>query len=108
MCLTNTPNNSGDDPGKNLTGYGRLVLEAKSEGVARVRISVGSQPDLGKPYFDSVFQGKDLNITADWQTHEIDLKNEDLSNVINVMCWTARADQNDGPVVFYLRNVYFR
>jgi hypothetical protein len=48
-----------------------------------------------------------FRLTTDWQRHEIDLKDVDLTNAVILFLWVAADDDNPKGAVFYLDDVKF-
>jgi hypothetical protein len=102
-------NNWGDSPGRNLSGASRLVFWAKGQkGGERVEFKVGGINDPKKPSHDSLETSLGyVTLTNKWQQYVIDLKGQNLENVIGAFAWTARISDNPSGLVFYLDDISY-
>lgn len=103
------PGNWGDRPGKNLTGYTKLVWYAKGEtGNEMVEFKAGGIDASGKQYRDSfeVTKGT-VRLNTNWTRYELDLTNYDLSSVIGGFCWVATARSNPNGLTFYVDSITY-
>ena len=48
-----------------------------------------------------------LDLTAEWQKFEIDLKDVDLSYISGGFCWVTSADANPEGAEFYIDEIRF-
>jgi hypothetical protein len=103
------PGNWGDRPGRDLTGYTKLVFWAKGEtGNEEVEFKAGGIDAPGKQYRDSfeVSLGT-VQLDTNWTRYELDLSNEDLSSVIGGFCWVATKNSNPSGLTFYVDTITY-
>ena len=104
--------NWGEKPGMDLskTGTKKLTFWAKGDkGGEKVEFMVGGIT-AGNTYNDSISPAitlgvKDLN--SSWTKYSIDLRNEDLSNVIGGFCLIADQDDNPSDCIIYLDDMFY-
>lgn len=111
------PQHNWGDIGKgyDLRGASRLIFWARgAEGCEKVEFKVGgiNRP----PYHDSKKLYQDsfgplttgvITLTQAWKKYTIDLRGEDLSNVIGGFCWTTNFENNLKGCTFYLDDIRF-
>ena len=97
-------NNWGDHPGYNISGANKLTFWAKGEmGGEKAKFIVGGINSSGKPYRDSFESSTGvIGLTTDWRKYTIDLKNNNLTDVIGGFCWVA-----DRGSTIYLDDIQF-
>ena len=102
------PNNWGDQPGKNLSGYNKVKFLVCSPDGAAINFIVGGVADNTKEHKDS-FKGVTgfKILTTEWEEMEIDLRNRDLSSVIGGFAWVANREYNSSPVSFYIADIRY-
>jgi hypothetical protein len=101
--------NWGQVPGVSIRGATKLVFwAAGKKGGEIVEFKTGGISSRGKPYKDS-FEASlgSVALNRDWKQYQIDLKGQDLSNVIGGFAWVATGDANPGGLVFYLADMRF-
>jgi hypothetical protein len=99
--------NEGEQPGRDLTGVRKLTFKARgARGGEIVEFEAGGT--RGHRYVDSfeVSLGR-VELSADWESYEIDLSGQDLSSVIGAFAWVATRDLNPDGLTFYLKDIYF-
>lgn len=103
------PGNWGEYPGRNLTGYTRLVWYARGQiGNEMVEFKAGGIDAPGKQYRDSFERSLGtIKLEKEWKRYEMDLSNEDLSSVIGGFCWIATALSNSNGLTFYIDSVTY-
>jgi len=99
--------NWGEQPGRNLIGAHKLTFMAKGEtGNEIVEFKTGG---IRSPRYEDSFEkslGR-IKLSQSWNQHEIDLTDQDLSNVIGAFAWVASKDANPDGLTFYLKDIYF-
>lgn len=92
---------------KDLSGVTKLVFWARGEkGGERIEsFKVGG---IKGRYRDSceVMIGP-LNLKAEWQKYEIDLRGQDLTSLSGGFAWTMKLERNPRGAIFYLDEVYY-
>jgi hypothetical protein len=106
-------NNWGEYPGYEINGQvSKATFWARGEkGGEKIKFQAGgincephNNPE--KPYKDSFGPvEKWMKLTKDWQKYEINLRGEDLSNVIGGFCFATSFLDNNGGCVFYLDDI---
>ncbi len=109
-------NNWGDYPGYDISGgASKLIFYARGkDGSERAEFKVGGvnrapYKDRDKPYEDSfgpVTTGV-IKLTENWKQYEIDLKKQNLDNVIGGFCWVTNRSQNPKGCTIYLDDISF-
>lgn len=101
--------NWGERPGKDLTGYTKLVWWAKGEtGNEMVEFKAGGIDAPGKQYRDSFEMSLGtVQLNTNWTRYELDLTGQDLSEVIGGFCWVATARSNPNGLTFYLDSITY-
>jgi len=101
--------NWGDQPGRNLSGYNRLVFYARGDkGGESVEFKAGGIDAPGKPYKDSFeYSIGTIKLEKEWKRYEMDLSKEDLSSVIGGFCWVATTRSNPDGLTFYLDSITY-
>jgi exo-beta-1,3-glucanase (GH17 family) len=109
-------NNWGTHPGGyDLSGYSQLRFRARSvAGKGAVKFFVGGVAEGGfpssmeKPIYAQEAGGKGFVwLTTEWQEFHIDLRNADLSRVIDGFGWVAERDRTPKGISFYLDDLVF-
>ena len=108
----NKANNWGDSAGADFSkkGFKKLTFWARGEkGGEIVEFKAGGIVTAGKPYRDSfeVSLGK-VTLTKNWQLYDLDLKGQNLSNVIGGFCWVASESANPNGLTFYLDDIFYK
>jgi hypothetical protein len=103
-------NNWGDIPeGRNLTGAKNLTFWARGEnGGEKAEFRVGGI--TGQYYPDSIQIPVSTGVrvlSRDWKRYEIDLSEQDLSNVIGGFCWVNSMTQNPVGCTIYLDDIKY-
>ena len=101
--------NWGDYPGRDLTGYTKLVWYAKGEtGNEMVEFKAGGINTPGKTYKDSFERTfGTIKLGKGWNRYEMDLSKENLSSVIGGFCWIATKRSNPNGLTFYIDSVTY-
>lgn len=100
-------NNWGSRPGRNLVNVRKLifkcrgarggeVLEFKSGGIQHDKYGDTFEKSLGR-----------TQLSSEWQQYEIDLADQDLSNVVGAFAWLAEKSANPKGLTFYLKEIHF-
>ncbi|MCM8802980.1 MAG: glycosyl hydrolase family 17 protein [Candidatus Omnitrophica bacterium] len=108
-------NNWGEYPGYTISGASKLTFWARGEkGNEKAEFKVGG---INKsPYHNPKFPYQDsfgplttgiVNLTKDWKKYSIDLKKENLSNVIGGFCWVTNRSQNPKGCIIYVDDIKF-
>lgn len=101
--------NWGDKPGRNLVKAKKITFWVSGKrGGEVVEFKAGGIIDSQKRYKDSfeVSLGRQT-LTKQWQKYEIDLRGQDLSNVIGAFAWVATGSTNSGGLTFYLDDIKY-
>ena len=100
--------NWGNETGIDMKQYSKVSFIAKGDkGGEKMEFKVGGVE--GK-YFDSISpaQTTDLiSLTSDWKQYSIDLKRNDLSNVLGGFCWVAKKENNQNGCSLYLKEIVY-
>ena len=87
----------------------KLTLWAKGNtGKERVQFKVGGVSD-GNDSIEFPAETDYITLEKEWEQYEIDLSEEDLSNVVGGFCWVTSKDQNPGKKVvrFFLDDIRY-
>ncbi|MFA4986624.1 MAG: hypothetical protein WC712_08580 [Candidatus Brocadiia bacterium] len=103
--------NWGKFPGRDLTGADTLSFRARGEtGEELAEFVFGGfnkeqRPDM--PFRDSCgpVTTKPMQLSRDWAEYSIDLRGQDLSNIIGAFCWTTSGRFNPKGCTFYLDEI---
>jgi hypothetical protein len=101
--------NWGEVPGRKVLGASRVSFWAAGEnGGEVVEFMAGGIRSPGKPFFDSFSATLgQKRLEKEWRRFEIDLKECSLSDVIGAFAWSAAANWNPSPLVFYLDDIRY-
>jgi hypothetical protein len=102
--------NWGEHPGRKVVGATRISFWAAGErGGEVVEFKAGGiVKSPGKPFFDSFLASRGMvRLESDWRRYELDLKECDLKDVIGAFAWSAAANWNPRPLVFYLDDIRY-
>jgi len=101
--------NWGQRPGRDLSGYNKLVFYAKGEqGGEMVEFKAGGINAPGMPHKDSFeYTMGTIELKKEWTRYEMELSEEDLSSVIGAFCWVATARSNPNGLTFYIDSVTY-
>jgi len=107
ICWQYPHNNWGDHAGHNLISAKRVRFLAKGEkGNEIVEFKAGGI--RGKKYEDSFEKSLEkVQLSVEWTRYEINLTDQDLSNVIGAFAWLVSKEGNQSVITFYLRETYF-
>jgi len=99
--------NWGEQPGRNLSGAQKLIFLAKGEtGNEIIEFKAGGI--RGHQYQDSFEKSLGrIKLSQIWKQYEINLTNQNLSNVIGAFAWIATKDANPHGLTFYIMNIYY-
>lgn len=103
------PGNWGDDLGRDLRGASKITFMAMGEtGLETVEFKTGGLYGNKKEFSDTHSKtiGK-VHLSKNWVKYEIDISDQDLSNVVGAFAWIAEADDNPNKITFYLKDIYF-
>ncbi len=108
----NVPDNWGDKRGADYSekSISRATFWARGKtGREVVEFKVGGIENSGKQYRDSLsVTTHRIGLTTEWEKHEIDLTDENMSSVIGGFGWIASKDYNaDSEITFYLDDIVF-
>lgn len=94
--------NWGEKPGFNLSGAKRISFYAKGERGGEIVEFKAGGISSGK-YKDTFMKstGKQ-KLTNNWKKYEIDLSQEDLTNVIGAFAWVVAGSDNGGHAITYI------
>ena len=102
--------NWGEHPGWRVTGATRVSFWAAGDkGGEIVEFKAGGIAKGDKRPFSDTFEaslGK-VVLTKEWQHFDIDLGSCSLKDVIGAFAWTAAANWNPKPTVFYLDDIRY-
>ncbi|MFX1517255.1 MAG: hypothetical protein ACFFC6_13205 [Promethearchaeota archaeon] len=109
-----TESNWGESKGYDLTGATRLTFWARgARGGEKMEFKIGGinrtpHHDRNKPYQDSFgpMSTGIITLSRSWRQYSIDLRGEDLTNVIGGFCWVTNIHQNPRGCLFYLDDIY--
>lgn len=99
-----SPNNWGEKPGKYIKDATRISFWARGQkGGEKIEFLAGGIESPGKVYKDSFKATTSvLTLTNQWKKYTIDLKNKDLSSVLNAFGWMTRKDLNPDGLMFFI------
>jgi len=100
--------NYGDKPGRNLMGAKNLTFWARGEkGNELIEFKTGGI--RGKNYEDSFEKSSGLvKLSQSWKQYEIDLSDQDLSNVIGAFTSVVTKAGNPNGATFYIKDINFQ
>jgi hypothetical protein len=101
-------NNWGDKRGKDLRnrGFAKVTVWARGQGV--IQFKAGGHTNPSKQYQASfAVVGDFITLTPEWSQYTLDIKGEDLSNVVSAFTWVMRAEDNPNGATFYLDDIRY-
>ena len=100
----NAVNNWGEEAGENLKGAKRLVFYIRGDKGGEIidgfRVG-GITGDTANIPFHPVI------LTKRWKKYTIDLRGEDLSNIVGGFAFVVRSEDFEKGCIFYLDEIYF-
>lgn len=101
--------NWGQSPGTTIEGAKKLTFWAiGSQGGEILEFKVGGIKDHEKAFPDSANLTLSKQVlTREWKRYEIDLRGQNLSNIVLGFVWISTAESNPRPISFYLGGVKF-
>ena len=106
---TSPDHNWGEHPGWKVVGASKVSFWAAGEkGGETVEFKAGGIKSPEKPFSDAFEAnlGK-VRLDNDWRHYEIDLRSCSLKDVIGAFAWSAAANWNASPLVFYLDDIRY-
>jgi hypothetical protein len=104
--------NWGDLPGYNLSGYSKLTFRAKGElGNEVTEFKFGGIKNEKKPYVDSLYPAittKKVMLGSDWKDYSLNIKTNNLTNILGGFCWVATESDNPDGCTIYIDDIILK
>lgn len=109
IYFQSVPNNWGDKPiSYDLRGYKKLSFKAKGEKGGEYIDKFGMGGIVGTESYDSDSASiENIELTKEWKTYVIDLKETNLESVVGGFLFAVNADYNQDGAIFYLDDIVY-
>jgi hypothetical protein len=101
ICWQYPVNNWGERPGASIKGATKLTFWAEgARGGEILEFHIGiTNADSAKATLPPTV------LQTEWQKYEIELRDQELSNVVTAFAWITPSGKNSKPISFYLRDI---